>query len=140
MIREDYIIRLIKQLADFLGRIVGRRAAKDYEGAIAECGRAWDDLIGQPPRDLVDLVDTPTLAAMLKEPAKMRVAAQLLIEEGKSFAGKGDPVHASICYRRGWELYLEARRIEPDDNDEVVLRELARLVPANQLDERYRQE
>lgn len=136
--REDYLIRLIKQLAAFLARIAGRRKAGDYEGALAEAGKAWDDLIGQPPRDLVDVLDTPTLAGLLKEPAKMRVAAQLLVEEGRAYAGKQDPVHAAICYRRAWELYLEARLIEPSDDDTAAISELARLVPANQLDPRYR--
>lgn len=138
MIREDYIIRLIKQLAAAIARIAGKRQAGEYEAALAEAGKAWDDLIGQPPRELVDMVDTHTLAGMLKEPARMRVAAQLLIEEGRSYAGKGDPVHATVCYRRAFELYLEARVLEPDDEDHAVLAELARLVPANQLDERYR--
>ena len=138
MLRDDYIIRLIKQLAAFLARMVSKRKAGDYDGAIAEAGKAWDDLVGQPPRDLVDVVDTHTLAELLKEPAKMRVAAQLLIEEGRSYAGKGDPAHATVMYRRAFELYLEARAIEPSDDDEAVIGELARLVPANQLDERYR--
>jgi hypothetical protein len=138
MIREDYIIRLIKQLVAALARIVAKRQAGEYEAALAEAGKVWDDLIGQPPRELVDMVDTHTLAGMLKEPARMRVAAQLLIEEGRSYAGKGDPVHAAVCYRRAFELYLEARVLEPADDDDAVLAELARLVPANQLDERYR--
>lgn len=138
MLREDYIIRLIKQLGAFLARIAGRRKAGDYEGALAETGKAWEDLIGQPPRELVDVLDTPTLAGLLKEPAKMRVAAQLLVEEGRAHAGKQDPVHAAICYRRAWELYLEARLIEPSEDDNAAISELARLVPANQLDPRYR--
>lgn len=140
MLREDYIIRLIKQLAAALARIAGRRKAGDYEGALAETGKAWDDLIGQPPRELVDVLDTATLAGLLKEPARMRAAAQLLVEEGRAYAGKLDPVHAAICYRRAWELYLEARLIEPSDDDAAVMSELARLVPANQLDARYRVE
>ena len=139
MFREDYIIRLIKQLAHFLARIAGKRAAKDYEGAIRECGKAWDELIGHP-RELVDVLDTPTLASMLREPEKMRAAAQLLVEEGRSLAGKGDPVNAAVCYRRAWELYLEARVREPSEADEIAIAELARLVPANQLDPRYREE
>jgi hypothetical protein len=138
MLRDDYIIRLIKQLGAVLARIVGKRNAGDYEGALQEAGKGWDDLIGQPPRELVDVIDTQTLAAMLKEPAKMRAAAQLLIEEGRAQAGRHDPVHAAICYRRAWELYLEARLIEPSDDDSAVISELARLVPANQLDVRYR--
>lgn len=138
MLREDYIIRLIKQLGAFLARIAGKRREGDFEGALDEAGKAWDDLIGQPPRELVDVLDTHTLAELLGEPAKMRVAARLLVEEGRAHAGKGDPVHAAICYRRAWELYLEARVIEPSDEDEAAISELARLVPANQLDPRYR--
>jgi hypothetical protein len=47
-------------------------------------------------------------------------------------------VHAIVMYRRAFELYLEARAIEPADDDETMISELARLVPSNQLDERYR--
>jgi hypothetical protein len=137
MFREDYIIRLIKQLAAFVARVAGKREDRDFDGAIAEAGKGWDELLGHP-RELVDVVDTPTLASLLKEPAKMRVAAKLLIEEGHAQAGKGDPVHASICYRRATELVLEARAIEPTAEDETTLLELGRLVPTNQLDERYR--
>ena len=140
MLRDDYLNRLIKQLGAFLARIAGKRRAKDFEGMLAEAGKAWDDLIGQPPRELVDVLDTHTLAELLADPAKMRAAAQLLAEEGAAYAGKGDPVHAAICYRRAWELYLEAHVIEPSDTDEVAISELARLVPANQLDARYRGE
>ena len=64
MIRDDYIIRLIKQLGDFLARI--------------------------------------------------------------------------ICYRRAWEMLLEARLVEPHVDDDALIGELGRLVPYNQLDERYR--
>jgi hypothetical protein len=140
MFRDDYLIRLIKQLAVFIARIAGKRKAGEYQAALAESGKAWDDLIGQPPRELVDLVDTATLAGLLKEPAKMRAAAQLLIEEGKTYAASGDPAHATVRYRRAFELYLEARVLEPSDDDTAVISELARLVPANQLDERYRQD
>ena len=138
MLRDDYIIRLIKQLGAVLAKIVGKRKAGDYEAALQEAGKGWDDVIGQPPRELVEIVDTQTLAEMLKEPAKMRAAAQLLIEEGRVHALRNDPLHAAICYRRAWELYLEARLIEPSDDDAAVMSELSRLVPANQLDVRYR--
>jgi hypothetical protein len=138
MLRDDYIIRLIKQLGAVLARIAGKRKAGELDAALQEAGKGWDDLIGQPPRELVDVLDTHTLAEMLREPAKMRAAAQLLIEEGHVHAAKHNPVHAAICYRRAWELYLEARLIEPSDDDAAAMSELARLVPANQLDARYR--
>ncbi|NVB78698.1 MAG: hypothetical protein HOV81_09915 [Kofleriaceae bacterium] len=137
MFREDYIMRLVRQLGDFLARIAGKRRAKDFEGAIAEAGKAWDELIGHP-RELVDVVDTPTLASMLREPRKMRVAAQLLVEEGHARAEKGDPASAAVCYRRATELVLEARAVDPNPEDDAALFELARLVPVSQLDPRYR--
>ena len=139
MQHDDYIIRAIKQLGAILLRIAGKRQAKDFEGAIAEAGKGWDELLGHP-RELADLVDTHDLAAVLTQPDRMRIAAQLLIEEGRAYAGKRDPLHAATCYRRAWELYLEARLIEPHEDDEDVMIELARLVPANQLDPRYRVE
>jgi hypothetical protein len=137
MLRDDYIIRLIKQLGAFLARIAGKRKAGDYEAALAETGKAWDELIGHP-RELLDVLDSHTFAGMLKDPARIRAAAQLLVEEGRAYGGKGDPAHAAACYRRAWELYLEARVIEPSEEDYAALTELAQLVPANQLDPRYR--
>ena len=137
MLRDDYVIRLIKQLGRFLARIARKRKDEEYEAAIAEAGNAWDEMIGHS-RSLVDVVDMHTLAGILIDPVRMRAAAQLLIEEGRAYAGNRDPVHAATCYRHAWELYLEARVLEPLDDDAGVMTELARLVPANQLDARYR--
>jgi len=137
MIREDYLLRLIKQLGDFLARIAGRRTAGDYAGAVAECARGWEELLGHP-RELLEVTDTPTLAGLLREAPKLRVAAGLLVEEARARAASGDPVHAAVCYRRAFELTLEARAIEPHADDDTLLLELARHVPAAQLGPRYR--
>ena len=137
MFREDYIIRLIKQVADVIARMAGLRRDERFEEAIAEAGKGWDELLGHP-RTLVDVCDTPTLAGLLGAPARMRVAAQLLVEEGHAYRGKSDPIHAAVCYRRAFELYLEAHVAAPEADDSAAIAELARLVPANQLDERYR--
>jgi hypothetical protein len=136
MFREDYIIRLIKQVVDFVARLAGLRLEGRYDEAITEAGKGWDELIGHP-RTLVDVTDSPTLASLLREPAKIRAAAQLLLEEGRAHEGKGDAAHAAVCYRRAFELTLEARAIEPSPDDGAAIAELARLVPATQLDERY---
>jgi len=137
MEREDYIHRLIRQLAEALARIAGFRDQRDYKRTLAATEDAWEGLVGHP-RSLVDVVDTPTLAGMLREPSKMRAAAKLLWEEGKTLAASGDPVHATIVYRRAVELVLEARAIEPSDEDSTILFELGRVVQMNQLDPRYR--
>jgi hypothetical protein len=133
--RSDYLMRLIRQLVDFLARIAGHNRRGEHEQALAEAARAWDQLL-DVPRELVDVTDTPTLAAMLREPGKMRAAAQILIEEGKAFAGKRDPMTASLRYRKALELYIEARVIAPEPGDDEVMFELSRDVGAN-LDPRY---
>ncbi len=135
--REDYIMRIIKQLGDALRRIRGLSSKRDYSAALDAVHRAWADIL-DVPRELVEVIDTPTLAAMLRDPERMRLAAELLVEEARALAGKHDPVHAAIAYRRAMELYLEARAIEPSESDDTALLELSRFVHANQLDPRYR--
>jgi hypothetical protein len=137
MFREDYIIRLIQQLVDAIARIAGLNRRGDHDKALAEAEQAWGKLLDAPP-DLVGAVDTATLAEMLRHPDKMRVAARLLHEEGRALAGKGDPLHAAVRYRRAMELLLEARAIEPSGDDDAMLMELSREVPVTTLDPRYR--
>jgi hypothetical protein len=137
MFREDYIHRLIRQLVDAIARIAGLNRRGEHDRALAESEQAWGKLL-DAPRDLIDAVDTPTLAGMLRDPDKMRVAAQLLHEEGRALAGSGDPLHAQLRYRRAMELIFEARAIEPSDADDAMVAELSREVPLATLDERYR--
>jgi hypothetical protein len=137
--REDYVIRMIRQVAEFVAKIAGYTTRRQYESAIDEAGRAWDELL-DVPRALVDRIDGPTLARLLKEPGRMRVAAELLVAEGKAYAGKQDPVHAMLCFRRALELYLEARALEPLDADDAAIFDLGRIIPPNEIDPRYTSE
>ena len=137
MFRQDYLSRLIEQLGQAIRRIAGLSDAGKYEEALDEAERRWNELFGVP-HELVDLVDTPTLASMLHSPDKMRAAVRLLAEEARAFAAKGNLVHANLRYRRAFELCLEARALAPTPEDDAVLLELARHVPADQIDPRYR--
>jgi hypothetical protein len=134
--RDDYLMRMIEQLAAVIARMTGLSRGKNYAAALDEAEKGWD-LLGVP-RDLVTVLDGPTLAELLATPEKMRGAADLLIAEAEALTGKGDPVHGAICYRRGFELYLEARAISPLPSDDETLRALSRHVPAHQVDPRYR--
>jgi tetratricopeptide (TPR) repeat protein len=137
MIRQDWLMRLIEQLGEFVRRIAGLSEQGRYEEALHEADRAWSDLLGVP-REVVDRVDGPTLAQLLREPAKQRAAAELLVTEARAFKGKGDPLHAALCYRRALELYLEARAQDPQASDDAAILELARDVPPGEIDSRYR--
>jgi len=135
--REDYLLRLIKQLADFVARIAGYRQKGEFERAQEEIERARDELLGLPS-GLVEVIDTPTLVSLLGHPDKLRAAARLFWEEGLVLRARRDPVTASSRFRRAFELYLEARAIDPIEDDTAAILELSRLVPASELDERYR--
>ncbi len=136
MIREDYLIRLIKQFAGALARLLKLRQAGEHRAALQVADGLYDAL--GITRELVDVVDTPTLAGILRDPDRMRAAAQLFWEEGHLFKSQGDPLAASLRYRRAHELLLEARAIAPTDDDDDALLELSRVAPASDLDERYR--
>jgi hypothetical protein len=137
MYREDYLMRLIHQLAEFVARVAGFNRKGEHDQALAAARQAWDALL-DAPREVIASVDSATLATMLRDPAKIRTAAQLCHEEGLALEGKGDPVHAQLRYRRALELVLEARSREPRPEDDAAMLELSRLVPVASLDPRYR--
>jgi hypothetical protein len=134
--RQDYLLRMIEQLAEAVRRIAGLRRAGDFAAARKSAEDEWEKLLGLS-HDLVNVVDTPTLASMLREPANMRVAAHLLVEEARALASGGDPIHATLRYRTALELVLEARALEPKTEDDEMILELSRVVHGNQLDARY---
>ncbi len=137
MFRRDWLQRLIEQIAEFVAKATGYVDNRKYESAIDTVARGWDEVLGVP-RELVDRVEAPTLAELLREPAKMRAGAELLTLEARAYAGKGDPLHAAVCYRRAYELYLEARAVDPTDADDAAILELSRFVPPGEVHARYR--
>jgi hypothetical protein len=139
MFREDYIIRLIRQFAEALARIARLRVEGKLSDARAAIDNLHDELFGLP-RAMTDRVDTPTLAALLKDADKMRAAAMLYWEEGRLYKATGDPLTAHLRYRRAHELMLEARALAPAPDDDAAILELSRAAPARDLDPRYRGE
>jgi tetratricopeptide (TPR) repeat protein len=125
-------MRLIEEIAETVRRIAGLVEKGAHADALELASRTWSDALGVP-REVVDRVDAPTLAGLLREPAKQRSAAQLLVAEARAYAGKGDPLHAALCYRRAFELYLEARARAPDPDDDAAIYELSRHVPPGEM-------
>lgn len=135
MIREDYLIRQIKLVAEAIARMLKLRTAGRHDEALAVADQLYEQL--GIPRGLHEVVDTPTLASMLRTADAMRAAAQLQVEEGHVYKAKGDPATATMRYKRAHELILEARALDPVPADDTMLLELARLAPAYLLDPRY---
>ena len=60
MIREDFLMRLIRQATEAIARMIRKRDDGEYDAAQRDADGAYD-LLGIP-RELCDVVDTPTLA------------------------------------------------------------------------------
>jgi len=101
--RDDYLMRQIEQLAAFLARAAGFTAGGAPAQALRELEQAWDQLLGDVPRELVDVLDVATLSSMLGSVERRRAAAQLLLEEARARLALGDP-RAAACQRRAREL------------------------------------
>ena len=153
MYNEDYILRMVQQLGAAIARIAGLNRRDEHRDALAEADRAWGEVLGDIPPELAASVDSRTLAGMLRQHARIRLASQILGEQARALAGQGDAAGATRRARRALELLLEARAAEaaaPDrpmrsrrdapsvDEDDAALRTLLQLVPADALASRYR--
>jgi hypothetical protein len=85
---QDYVLRLVKQLAAVVARMIGLREKKREAEVIAEAESAAGDLLGLPP-GAFDRLDGATLAQLLKEPEIIRTMAELLDEEAAAHHALG---------------------------------------------------
>jgi hypothetical protein len=154
MFQEDYILRMVQRLAAAIARIAGLNDREQHDEALADADRAWGELLGDIPPELAGSVDSRTLAGMLRQPARIRFASQLLGEQARALAGQGDAAGATRRARRALELLLEARAAEaaaPDrlarpqrgapgpEADAAAVRTLLALAPAEALAPRHRE-
>ncbi|MGN6107887.1 MAG: hypothetical protein ACTHU0_22455 [Kofleriaceae bacterium] len=129
MFRDDYLHRMIEQLAAALRRLIRARERADHAEALEIAGGLYDELLGMP-RALVDRLDVATLVASLRNPDKVRLAATLAREEAHTYAAMGEPAAALRRYRRAHELRVAARAMSPSPEDDAELEELARRIDA----------
>jgi hypothetical protein len=122
MYRDDYLLRMIEQLVDAVARITGLNRRAEHHQALVAADQALGEL--GVAAELIHTVDPRTLAGMLREPARIRIAAQLLRESARALAGQGDAARARVRSRRALELLLAARALEPAEQDPAELREL----------------
>lgn len=89
-IRDDFIMRMVAQLAAAVARMLGLRNAGQHEEALREAEQAHS-LLGLPA-GLLDRVDAATLASILgHQPAKLTAVADVLDQEAAAMTALGDP-------------------------------------------------
>jgi hypothetical protein len=107
VLHDDYLMRMIKQLAAALARLAGRNQKGEHVQALAEVGGVWDEVLGVP-RELAEAMDTPALVQLLQHPDRMHAAAQLLRQEAIARRGIGELEVAARLDERAAELEAAA--------------------------------
>lgn len=119
-----------------LAAIVGMRQRGELENAEIELTSYVNSLLGQLAKDAEQL-DSETLGKLLKL-ERLRHYALLIAERANLRDARGAHLEAQEDRLRALELLLEARAKSGDENDAVLLQELARDVSPDRLTPRYR--
>jgi len=111
VIKQDYILRLIEQLAQFLARILKLHEKGDYDAAMLAIEDALKKLVGLDLK-LVEAIGLEDLVNLLKpgidlDISKCIVVADLLKSRGDVRLALGDPEAATDSYIRSLTLFLE---------------------------------
>jgi hypothetical protein len=136
LIKNDYIMRLIEQVVRAIARMLQLTEKGEFDQAIKKADDVYD-MLGVN-KDLLDAMDTPSLANLLGHPDKMRLVARVCREEARVHKMKGDPLSAQNRNRKALELFLEARAADPQPDDYDDIAQLVDKVPQDVLDSRYR--
>ncbi len=103
VLRDDHLMRMIRQLAAALARIAGLRKAALLDDAAAELDAAVASLGGIDPR-LVDATPPEVLASLVRDPARRDALGRLLEERGALLEARGDPAGAASARARARAL------------------------------------
>lgn len=126
--RKDYILRLVRQVAQTMAAMLLRKQAGDLAGALEECRAAAGELLG-PLGDLAPRLDSETAAHMVADPDVLAAWAGVVAEEADVHRLRGDEPAARAGEKRALELALEAHLRTNTDHPELLAL-LARLRPA----------
>lgn len=92
MIQDDYLHRLIRQIAQLAAAVAGRRAEARAE-SVAEIDEAYGDLFGLP-RGLLDRLDARTVRQLVRED-QVPVLLELLEADAALAEATGDAARAA---------------------------------------------
>jgi hypothetical protein len=119
VLREDYLERMIRQLAQALARILGLRRRGETEAALEELDAAVAAVAGLDPR-AVEASDPALLAALLREPDRLAALGRLLAERAGVEDDRGEGERAAATRARALGLLLEASLAAPLDPEALA--------------------
>jgi hypothetical protein len=138
VVDKDYIVRVIKQIADLFARIVKLIEKREYDVAIRVVQDACPKLLGFDYGPLT-FADADAAARLLVDRDRVKIFAQLVAKEAELLELKGDAA-ADDKRRFALELWAEAlvRQAPLDGPQKDALRTLQDRVGPELLPEKYR--
>ncbi len=119
MLREDYLERMIRQLAQALARILGLRRRGETQAALEELDGAVATVAGLDPR-AVEASDPAVLAALLRAPDRLVALGRLLAERAGIEDDRGLSERAQATRARALALLLESSLSRPLDPEALA--------------------
>lgn len=104
MLREDYLLKLVRQAAEAIARALKLTEEEQLDGAERELGEAWQRLL-KMPRDLFFMLDERTVSESIGDVATVRVAARACVAEALLLERRGQAAAARSRFRRALSLY-----------------------------------
>lgn len=137
--QQDYLLRMLQQVAAAIARMLRRKNAGDFVGARQELNAAISELLG-PSAQLAPFMDSRTASGLVSDPRMLTSWALLLRQDAELVRLLSNESAARATEQRALELLLEARIRTPELNDEAreALRELIPRVDPHALASRYR--
>lgn len=137
LVERDYVMRIVKQLAELLARALKLKREQRYDEAAQTLEGGCVDLLGLEFSALA-LVDSASSAQLLGEPTRIRTFARLLEELSDVYFADGDEERGRARARHAYEMYCEAL-LERDGDAEAVaaLQRLAARFDVSLLPPRY---
>ena len=88
VLRDDYVMRMVRQLTEALARLSGLRAAGQLDQATEELDAAFASLGGIDPR-LAREADAGLLLSLVQDPTRREALLRLLEERDRLRAARG---------------------------------------------------
>lgn len=131
--KQDYLLRLIEQLRQFVREMMRLREAREYDAALFTIIPAQEKLFGLPAQEVAQLPLDEQFRHLVQNESptnawdKCCAYAELLEELGQIYAAKDDPTSATGAYRFALHILLLAAAEHPDRAPKDFSHRISRL-------------
>ncbi|MDP1826849.1 MAG: hypothetical protein Q8L48_26490 [Archangium sp.] len=100
---RDYVMRLVKQLAEFIARALIQASSQKSDEALATLRAACGQSLGME-YEVLSMLDAKSAVELLGEPARVLAFIQLVEAMGDVDSRTGESLRASTRYQHALEL------------------------------------